>query len=535
MPRYPHTRLFSDPHRLVVLSGPHIQLLDTETGHVLHTTANFTEQDKDACIKSGPIRCAGTSHEGRYLATAGDDKRLKIWDLESLTVLSARELPKKPTSIEFTKSNDILVSDKFGDVFKYPLCPSAEPSAGDKANDMLASHGNLSGGELVLGHASLLTTFLLTPDEQFIITSDRDEHIRVSWYPQGYTIESYCLGHEKYVSAIHLPIFAPAILISGGGDLDLKVWDWMTGRLKRNIGVFTAVEPFIRVKAQTRKHGSQDDGDKGEGATKGKGRRKNKGKGKRHTTSSQEPENSSVQPAGDLTRTSGATETVFVVHRIGSFVSRSENHVVFSAVGATAIFEFLLAENDDQPEIRHFDFGNPVIDFTLFGDGTIWALLDADYPGGAHVTTDNEHKLVREIRWSTDQYVEAGSSAALDCLNSASSLSATVDDLKVLNLYSDLSSLPKSVEAEAEYQAREPSETLPGRPGDSGVSDFVSSTGGDKGLTRRALGRLKHKHALGRLQQDQIDDSESSGPNNKRIRAVTDDNNIDSSAEMDSS
>jgi tRNA (guanine-N(7)-)-methyltransferase subunit TRM82 len=155
----------------------------------------------------------------------------------------------------------------------------------------------------------------------------------------GYLLVSYLVTLmspcARYVSAIHLPIFAPAILISGGGDLDLKVWDWMTGRLKRNISVFTAVEPFIRVKAQTRKHGSQDDGDKGEGATKGKGRRKNKGKGKRHTTSSQEPEDSSVQPAEDSTRTSaaGATETVFVVHRIGSFVSRSENHVVFSAVG----------------------------------------------------------------------------------------------------------------------------------------------------------------------------------------------------------
>lgn len=65
--------------------------------------------------------------------------------------------------------------------------------------DALSSHENPSGGELVLGHASLLTDFALSIDEKYIITADRDEHIRVSWYPQGYNIEMYCLGHEKYV------------------------------------------------------------------------------------------------------------------------------------------------------------------------------------------------------------------------------------------------------------------------------------------------------------------------------------------------
>ena len=64
--------------------------------------------------------------------------------------------------------------------------------------DTLASHENPSGGTLVLGHTSLLTAFLLTPDETHIITADRDEHIRASLFPQGYTIESFCLGHKRY-------------------------------------------------------------------------------------------------------------------------------------------------------------------------------------------------------------------------------------------------------------------------------------------------------------------------------------------------
>jgi tRNA (guanine-N(7)-)-methyltransferase subunit TRM82 len=70
--------------------------------------------------------------------------------------------------------------------------------------DALSSHENPSGGELILGHASLLTTFLVTADGQYIVTADRDEHIRVSWYPQGYTIESYCLGHQKCEALLSL-------------------------------------------------------------------------------------------------------------------------------------------------------------------------------------------------------------------------------------------------------------------------------------------------------------------------------------------
>jgi hypothetical protein len=82
----------------------------------------------------------------------------------------------------------------------YPLEPLPTPTPAPSQNavsDTLASHENPSGGTLILGHTSLLTAFILTPDETHIITADRDEHIRVSWFPQGHTIESFCLGHKK--------------------------------------------------------------------------------------------------------------------------------------------------------------------------------------------------------------------------------------------------------------------------------------------------------------------------------------------------
>ena len=86
----------------------------------------------------------------------------------------------------------------------YPLTPlptTTPASAPPTEAEALAPHENPSGGTLVLGHTSLLTAFLLSPDEKHIITADRDEHIRASRFPQGYTIESFCLGHKRYITS----------------------------------------------------------------------------------------------------------------------------------------------------------------------------------------------------------------------------------------------------------------------------------------------------------------------------------------------
>jgi WD40 repeat protein len=57
---------------------------------VLFTTLSFEGDDKDALLKSGPIRCVAVDNEYKYLVVCGDDKILKVWEMEGLNLLSQR-------------------------------------------------------------------------------------------------------------------------------------------------------------------------------------------------------------------------------------------------------------------------------------------------------------------------------------------------------------------------------------------------------------------------------------------------------------
>ena len=76
------------------------------------------------------------------------------------------------------------MADKFGEVFITTFISSEQ--------------GTLSR-ILLLGHCSLVTDMILSPDGAYIATCDRDEKIRVSQFPKSYEIESFCMGHSQFV------------------------------------------------------------------------------------------------------------------------------------------------------------------------------------------------------------------------------------------------------------------------------------------------------------------------------------------------
>jgi tRNA (guanine-N(7)-)-methyltransferase subunit TRM82 len=199
-------------------------------------------------------------------------------------------MPKRPCAIAFTPDEqEILSADKFGDVYSLPLLVDPEreaeflaaqkaaaeakqyvPAATEltvhsKANRKALETQLLQAKEkaakapkesfafshkLLLGHVSMLTDMLVTTlrhsedDERtrtYILTADRDEHIRVSrGPPQTHVIEGYCLGHHEFISKLCLA--EQGLLVSGGGENVVLVWDWLNGSVVNRIDILEVVK-----------------------------------------------------------------------------------------------------------------------------------------------------------------------------------------------------------------------------------------------------------------------------------------------------
>ncbi|RAL06818.1 putative tRNA methyltransferase [Aspergillus homomorphus CBS 101889] len=259
--------------------------------------AEVTKEPKPAPAWANIPIVTSTSNGDYVIAVTGEDKCIRVFQLQddgSFNQLTERIMPKRPSSIALTSDETtILCADKFGDVHSLPLIPSSDkpavaprpnreaklshPAATDltvhtKGNLraleqqlLLASKKKEEGEEksgpsfehhLLLGHVSLLTdmVFVSLPSETqkrtYILTADRDEHIRVSrGPPQAHVIENYCLGHTAFISKICVPQYAPEYLISGGGDNYLIVWNWAEGRFLHKVPLVeegSATEVVVR-------------------------------------------------------------------------------------------------------------------------------------------------------------------------------------------------------------------------------------------------------------------------------------------------
>lgn len=206
-------------------------------------------------------------------------------------------MPKRPCAIALDPNEKtILCGDKFGDVYAFPLFggsykeSSAEHDVGDETEplkDKMSSKSFISSAnartvhtkknkqalknqqntiknvpkkkaldfdhQLLLGHVSLLTDLLCIGirfedcntlrERQYIITADRDEHIRVSrGMPQAHIIEGYCLGHTEFVSKLCVLPWNKKLLVSGGGDDYLFFWDWISGEMMHKFNLKEMVQ-----------------------------------------------------------------------------------------------------------------------------------------------------------------------------------------------------------------------------------------------------------------------------------------------------
>lgn len=164
------------------------------------------------------------SSDCKYFAViTSTSKRLITYEVSTLTEQKSFTLPRTASKIRFTVDNlHILIADKSGDVLIYDV----------KGKE---------GGKKLLGHLSLLLDVLQTPDKNYIITTDRDEKIKVTCYPNTYNIETYCLGHKEFVNHIEILPHNNKFLTSTSGDGTIKIWDYTKGNICYTIDTYEDV------------------------------------------------------------------------------------------------------------------------------------------------------------------------------------------------------------------------------------------------------------------------------------------------------
>ncbi|OCT48234.1 tRNA (guanine-N(7)-)-methyltransferase non-catalytic subunit TRM82 [Cladophialophora carrionii] len=216
-----------------------------------------------------------TSNGKTVICVTSEDKSITVFDVQLGGVLdlkSRRSMPKRICTVVLTPDEkNILVGDKFGDVYLLPLhptdgwtppCPKddQQPKSFAPSATELTVHtkGNLEAlkqqrlqkapqvkkdglqfeHKLLLGHVSLLTDVAITEvpvglqTRQYILTADRDEHIRVSrGVTQAHIIENYCLGHHEFVTTLCIVPWDADLLVAGSGEPSLKVYRWQAGQL----------------------------------------------------------------------------------------------------------------------------------------------------------------------------------------------------------------------------------------------------------------------------------------------------------------
>ncbi|KAJ1995743.1 hypothetical protein GGI25_000720 [Coemansia spiralis] len=206
-------------------------------GKLLASTAADL-QDNAAAIKianigkGGAIKAAVFSRDGSLFAICTLDKNLLIYETTNWSCLLSTSTEKRTNAICFDPTGEYLVTgDKFGDSYKFKV-GLAESNNSDTGREKPG---------LVLGHVSILCdvafSYCLASEtqQQYILTCDRDEKIRISKYPNAYNIQAFCLGHTEFVTTVAPASFAPANAVTGSGDGTIRLWEISTGKLLQTV------------------------------------------------------------------------------------------------------------------------------------------------------------------------------------------------------------------------------------------------------------------------------------------------------------
>lgn len=248
--KHPYQNIRTTRNHIIVTVKHHIQVFlllgdlvgnwsdNVETEQNSKDSNNQTTNQKQEEEKSLSNYIRNIELFGNYVVAITDSNKsiivFEIVDLPNcLQIVKRQPFPKRPCSISMADHGEtIIVADKFGDVYKISLKGEPVPEK------------SLSP---ILGHVSMLTNVMITEidGKQFLLTSDRDEHLKVSHYPQTYVVSHWLFGHDQFISTFEVLEFNKQLIISGGGDDFIYLWNWYTNQQLSSLNIWQWVESYL--------------------------------------------------------------------------------------------------------------------------------------------------------------------------------------------------------------------------------------------------------------------------------------------------
>lgn len=181
------------------------QIFDSQHGKKVCELLDDTVVDKDDDLY---IRSVCFSPDGKLLATGAEDRRIRVWDIETRKIKCSFDGHEQDIySLDFSRNGRLIAS-----------------GSGDKTVRLwdIETRGQI----MVLSIEDGVTTVAMSPNGQYVAAGSLDKSVRVWDCSSGYLIERL-EGGQGHKDSVYSVAFSPSgrELVSGSLDKTIKMWE----------------------------------------------------------------------------------------------------------------------------------------------------------------------------------------------------------------------------------------------------------------------------------------------------------------------